>query len=262
MAKSPKTTSGETRPDGRAYDQLRPIQIQIGYQTAAEGSALIEQGQTRVLCTASVEHSQPPHLRGTPRGWVTAEYGMLPRANPKRRALRESVTGRRKGRTFEIERMIGRALRSVTDLTAIGPRTLYVDCDVLQADGGTRTASVIGGFLALADAFQKGVQKGQFASMPIHAYVAGISVGLIRRRGVRAPHLDMTFEEDTAALVDMNVVWTSNGRLAEVGVAGEEETFAEEELSELLALSKSGAETIFEIQRRLLPLDFPSSQPA
>lgn len=253
MSKPTRDESKGIRSDGRANDQLRPINIHLGYLDSAEGSALIEQGRTRVLCTASLEHSQPPHLKGTDQGWVTAEYGMLPRANPKRRAMRESVTGRRKGRTFEIERMIGRALRSVTDLKSIGPRTIYVDCDVLQADGGTRTASIIGGFMALAQAFQKGLGAGTYKKMPLRAYVAAVSVGLIPDLGAR---MDMTFEEDSKAAVDMNVVWTSDGKLAEVDAAGEGYAFAESELTELLALSRSGADSLFKIERSILPIDF------
>lgn len=249
-------TQTKARLDGRADNQLRPIRIHMGYQDAGEGSVLIEQGRTRVLCTASVEHSQPPHLKGTDRGWVTAEYGMLPRANPHRRAPRESVTGHRKGRTFEIERMIGRALRSVTDLKSIGPRTVHVDCDVLQADGGTRTASIIGGFMALGQAFQRGLGTGQFKRLPIRAYVASVSVGMVQ--GAHRPFVDLTFEEDSKALVDMNVVWTSEGRLAEVDAVGEGCSFGESELSDLLALSKTGANTLFDLERSLLPLDFPA----
>ena len=235
---------------------MRPIKIQMRYQDAGEGSVLIEQGRTRVLCTASVEYSQPPHLKGTDRGWVTAEYGMLPRANPHRRAHRESVTGHRKGRTYEIERMIGRALRSVTDLKKIGSKTVYVDCDVLQADGGTRTASIVGGFMALAQAFQKGVENGTFKQLPIRAYVAAVSVGIVNSGG--RPQIDLTFEEDSKASVDMNVVWTSDGRLAEVAAAGEGYAFDETELTDLLALSKTGAESLFALERSLLPLNFPS----
>ena len=244
----------ESRADGRTFEEMRPVKIQMDYQQAGEGSVLIEQGLTRILCTASVEHAQPPHLKGTAGGWVTAEYCMLPRANPRRRALRESVTGRRKGRTFEIERMIGKALRSVTNLKSIGPRTVYVDCDVLQADGGTRTASIVGGFMALALAFQKGLGKGEFKTMPLRAYLAAVSVGIVRGRRL----LDLTFDEDSKASVDMNVVWTSEGRLAEVDAGGEEYTFDEPELSELMALSKTGATRLFEIERSLLPLQFPA----
>jgi len=249
----------QMRTDGRACDEMRPIQIHLGYQDAGEGSVLIEQGRTRVLCTASVEHTQPPHLKGTDRGWVTAEYGMLPRANPHRRAPREAVTGYRKGRTYEIERMIGRALRSVTDLKAVGPRTVHVDCDVLQADGGTRTASIIGGFMALAQAFQRGRASGVFKRLPVRAYVAAVSVGLSGRGAMpRRPMIDLTFEEDSKAEVDMNVVWTSEGRLAEVDAAGEGCAFDEPDLAQLLALSKTGAAALFALERKLLPLEFPS----
>ena len=229
------------------------MQIHMGYQKAGEGSVLIEQGETRVLCTASVEHSQPPHLKGTDKGWVTAEYSMLPRANPHRRAMREVVTGHRKGRTFEIERLIGRALRSVVDLKSIGPRTLYVDCDVLQADGGTRTASVVGGFMALAQAFQKGTSAGDFKKMPLRAYVAAVSVGIVGDQQM----VDLTFAEDSKAMVDMNVVWTSDGKLAEVDAAGEGHAFTEADLAALVALSKSATSRVFDLERTLLPLEFP-----
>lgn len=244
------TTDNNSRPDGRAPGDIRPIRVQVGYQQAGEGSVFIEQGNTRVLCTASVEYGQPPHLKGTDQGWVTAEYSMLPRANPQRRAMREAVTGRRKGRTFEIERMIGRALRSVVDLKAVGTRTVYIDCDVLQADGGTRVASIIGGFLAMAQAFQRGMQKNDFKRMPIRALLAAVSVGVVDGRVIA----DLSYHEDSRASVDMNVVWTSEGRLAEVDASGESHTFTETELSEMLAMSKQAAERVFEIQRAALPM--------
>ncbi len=242
------------RLDGRAADEIRPIQVHLGFLKAGEGSVLIEQGQTKVICAASVEHSQPPHLKGSDQGWVTAEYSMLPRANPFRRAMRESVTGHRKGRTFEIERMIGRALRSVVDLKAIGPRTIYIDCDVIQADGGTRTASILGGFLAMALACQRGLQRGDFKRPPLRAYLAAVSVGLVGGRCL----LDLTFEEDSKAQVDANVVWDSTGRLAEVDALGEGQTFSEADLQEMLAMSRAGVESIFSHERSILPLTFPS----
>lgn len=247
-------TVKKQRSDGRAPGELRPIQLHVGYQDAGEGSVLIEQGKTRILCTASVEHAQPPHLKGSDKGWITAEYGMLPRANPHRRAMRESVTGHRKGRTFEIERMIGRALRTAADLKSIGPRTIYVDCDVLRADGSTRTASVVGGFLALAQAFQRGVATGQFKKMPLRAYVAAVSVGLVDGK----PMIDLSYDEDSKAQVDMNVVWTSEGKLADIEAAGEGHSFEESELSEMLALSRAAVEKVFELQKQSLPIEFPS----
>lgn len=246
------TQATDARADGRAADQLRPIQIRVGYQDAGEGSVLIEQGRTRVICTASVEHSQPPHLKGSAQGWVTAEYSMLPRANIRKRAPREAVTGHRKGRTYEIERMIGRALRSVTDLKAIGPRTLYVDCDVLQADGGTRTASIIGAFLAMAQAFSRGLEKGDFKRMPARAYVAAVSLGVVSGRAIA----DLTYDEDSQAAVDMNVVWSSDGRLVEVQALGEGKTFSESELQELMSMSRAAADKIFALERSVLPLNF------
>ncbi len=249
------TNSGLTsRPDGRADDQLRPIQLHVGYQDAGEGSVLIEQGRTRVVCTASVEPTQPPHLKGSSQGWVTAEYSMLPRANIRKRAMREAVTGHRKGRTFEIERMIGRALRAVTDLKAIGPRTIYIDCDVLQADGGTRTASIIGAYLALAQACTRGVVKGDFKRLPVRSYVAAVSCGIVHGR----PLIDLTYDEDSAASVDMNVICSSDGRLIEIQAAGEGCTFGDDDLMSLLEMSRRAAGTVFDLQRAALPIQFPA----
>lgn len=234
--------------------QLRDVSITRGYLKYAEGSALIEMGDTRVLCAASVEEGVPAWLKGAQQGWVTAEYSLLPRST-HHRSMREAARGRIGGRTYEIQRFIGRALRSVVDLKALGERTLWIDCDVLQADGGTRTAAVTGGFVALADALEYLVAQNLIQQLPLLDYVAAISAGLFN--GV--PMLDLSFEEDAAADVDMNVVMTGQQKLVEIQGTAEGKTFTKKELDALLEMVSSGIEELIQKQKEALgsPLDFP-----
>jgi len=235
------------RADHRAADQLRPVRIQTGYLLTAEGSALIEAGNTRVLCAATIDDNVPQWLRGSGRGWVTAEYAMLPRATAER-SQREVNRGRPSGRTHEIQRLIGRSLRAVVDLNALGERSVIVDCDVLQADGGTRTAAITGAYVALAVAVRKLVQFGQLARSPLLDAVAAASVGIV----AGMPMLDLAYDEDSQAEVDMNVVLTGSGKFVEVQATAERTPFGDERLVELLALAKKGAAELLEIQRRAL----------
>lgn len=229
------------RPDGRAYDALRPVRIKVGVAKFAEGSAYIEYGDTQVLCTASVEERVPRHLEGTEQGWVTAEYAMLPRATPERSA-RESLQGRPGGRTFEIQRLVGRALRGAIDLKALGPRSVIIDCDVLQADGGTRTAAVTGGWVALAHALR------HFATTPVKRHIAAVSAGIVQGERV----LDLSYAEDSVADADMNVVATDEGRFVEVQGTAEHVTFTKEDLDALLALALAGIAKLVEAQKEAL----------
>jgi ribonuclease PH len=224
---------------------MRPVEIQTGYLLTAEGSALIEVGSTRVLCAASVEQTVPQFLRGSGKGWVTAEYAMLPRATVSR-SPRESV--RPSGRTQEIQRLIGRSLRSVVDLAALGERTIILDCDVLQADGGTRTAAITGAFVALSISVQQLVQFGILRSSPIRDSVAAVSVGIIAGE----PMIDLAYEEDSRAEVDMNVVMTGAGRFVEVQATAEQKSFDDVQLGELLALARRGAAGLVKVQREAL----------
>jgi ribonuclease PH len=235
------------RTDGRHKDALRPLSIQVGYLTFAEGSALIKLGNTSVLCAVSVEDRQPPFLRGTNQGWVTAEYAMLPRATAQR-TQRESVAGRIGGRTHEIQRLIGRSLRAVVDLQALGERTFTVDCDVLQADGGTRTASITGAYVALVQAMQKLVENGTYCSLPVKFPVAATSVGIVD--GVSM--LDLAYEEDSRADVDFNVVMTGEGKYVEIQGTAEHGAFTREEMNRLLDLADKGIRDSFEAQRSTL----------
>lgn len=222
----------KNRPSGRAPDQLREIRITRNFTRHAEGSVLVEFGDTRVLCTASVEETVPQFLRNTGRGWVTAEYGMLPRATHTR-SRREAATGKQGGRTLEIQRLIGRALRAVVDLKALGERTITLDCDVLQADGGTRTASITGGYVALVDAVNKLVRKGVLRESPIHGQVAAVSVGIWS--GV--PVVDLDYAEDSDAETDMNVVMNNGGGFIEVQGTAEGHAFRRNELDDMLNLA-------------------------
>jgi ribonuclease PH len=233
------------RSDGRKPDQLRPVRIETGYLVTAEGSALIEVGSTRVLCAASVEQTVPPFLRGSGRGWVTAEYSMLPRATTTR-TPRENL--RPSGRTQEIQRLIGRSLRSVVDLGALGERTIILDCDVLQADGGTRTAAITGAFVALSIAVRQLAAFGALRSSPIRDHVAAVSVGMVKGE----PLLDLAYEEDSRAEVDMNVVMTGGGRYVELQATGEQNTFDDPQLASLLALARRGVAELVEVQRKAL----------
>jgi ribonuclease PH len=224
---------------------MRPVEIQTGYLLTAEGSALIEVGSTRVLCAASVEQTVPQFLRGSGKGWVTAEYAMLPRATVSR-SPRETV--RPSGRTQEIQRLIGRSLRSVVDLAALGERTIILDCDVLQADGGTRTAAITGAFVALSISVQQLVHFGVLRSSPIRDSVAAVSVGIIGGE----PMIDLAYEEDSRAEVDMNVVMTGAGRFVEVQATAEQKSFDDSQLGVLLALARRGVGGLIQIQREAL----------
>ncbi len=234
------------RHDGRALDQLREIRFQRGWTRHAEGSCLVEFGATRVLCTASIEEGVPGFLRGKGQGWVTAEYGMLPRATHTRGA-REAAKGRQSGRTLEIQRLIGRSLRAALDLSALGERTVTIDCDVLQADGGTRTASVTGAYLALADACAALSARRGIAS-PLHGQVAAVSVGIVEGR----PVLDLDYIEDSAAETDMNVVMNSGGGFIEVQGTAEGHAMRRDEVDSLLSLATAGTARLFELQRQAL----------
>jgi len=235
------------RNDKRTNDQLRPVTIQLNPNKYAEGSVWIEMGETKVLCTATVDEKVPPFMKGQGKGWVTAEYSMLPRATQSRNQ-REAAKGKLTGRTMEIQRLIGRALRSVVDLTALGERTITLDCDVIQADGGTRTTSITGSFLALALAVHKLSGHHAFPKYPITDYLASVSVGVIGEQ----PMLDLNYEEDSKAKVDMNVVMTGTGKFVEIQGTGEEAPFSRQELDALLGLSESGIRTLIEKQREAL----------
>jgi ribonuclease PH len=232
------------RPSGRASDELRPIRFTRRYTKHAEGSVLVEFGDTRVLCTASVEEMVPRFLKGTGRGWVTAEYGMLPRSTGERMG-REAAQGRQGGRTQEIQRLVGRSLRAVVNLEAVGERRVVVDCDVLQADGGTRTASISGGYVALVDAVNLLLEKGRLKASPIHGMVAAVSVGIYQ--GV--PVLDLDYAEDCSAETDMNVVMNDAQAFVEVQGTAEGHAFRMDELMSMLELAKAGIAQIQEQQR-------------
>jgi ribonuclease PH len=232
------------RPSGRAPGELRALEFVRGYTVHAEGSVLVAFGSTRVLCTASVEDGVPSFLRGSGQGWVTAEYGMLPRSTHTRSA-REAARGKQSGRTQEIQRLIGRALRAVVDLKALGERTVTIDCDVLQADGGTRTASITGGFVALADAVDTLIKKRLISANPLHGQVAAVSVGIYR--GV--PILDLDYAEDSNAETDMNVVMNSGGAFVEVQGTAEGHAFRRHELDQLLDLAAQGIARLHEAQQ-------------
>jgi ribonuclease PH len=232
------------RSGGRSADQLRPVRITRGFTIHAEGSVLIEFGQTRVLCTASVEDKVPPHKRGSGEGWVTAEYGMLPRATHTR-SDREAARGKQSGRTQEIQRLIGRSMRGVFDLKALGERTIHLDCDVLQADGGTRTAAITGAYVAAMDAVGKLLVAGKLAKTPIIGEVAAVSVGIV----AGTPLLDLEYVEDVACDTDMNVVMTGLGHYVEVQGTAEGAAFSRKEMDELLRLAEQGIAELVQLQR-------------
>ncbi|WP_181349753.1 ribonuclease PH [Thalassobacillus sp. CUG 92003] len=236
------------RVDERDSNQLRPIKIETNYIKHPEGSVLISVGDTKVICNASVEDRVPPFLRGQNKGWITAEYAMLPRATEQRN-IRESSKGKVGGRTMEIQRLIGRALRSVVDLDQIGERTLWVDCDVIQADGGTRTASITGAYVAVVLAFGKLIENKTLKKMPITDYLAATSVGVLPEG---SEILDLCYEEDSQAQVDMNVVMTGNGEFVELQGTGEEATFSNVQLQNMLSLAHEGIEDIFKQQQSVL----------
>jgi ribonuclease PH len=231
------------RPSGRAADELRAIRFTRQFTKHAEGSVLVEFGSTRVLCTASVEEVVPGFLRGKNQGWVTAEYGMLPRATHTR-SPREAAKGKQSGRTQEIQRLIGRSLRAITNLAALGERTITLDCDVLQADGGTRTAAITGSYVALADACDALLAKRAIASSPLHGQVAAVSVGICKG----TPVLDLDYSEDSSAETDMNVVMNNGGGFIEVQGTAEGHAFRRHELDALLNLASSGIEKLFQLQ--------------
>ncbi|PAB58539.1 ribonuclease PH [Anaeromicrobium sediminis] len=236
-----------SRFDGREIDQLRSTKINKDFLLYAEGSVLIEMGNTKVICSASIEDRVPPFLKGKGTGWVTAEYSMLPRSTQTRK-IRESSRGKVEGRTQEIQRLIGRALRSVVDLDALGERTVWIDCDVMQADGGTRTASITGAFVALALALHKLYEEKAINKIPLKNMVSAISVGVVNGE----PVLDLCYEEDSNAKVDMNVIMTDNGEFVEVQGTGEESPFTRSELNRLLELAEKGNRELNEIQREAL----------
>ena len=236
-----------TRSGNRAADQLRPVRITRGFTIHAEGSVLIEFGQTRVLCTASVEEKVPPHKRGSGEGWVTAEYGMLPRATHTR-SDREAARGKQSGRTQEIQRLIGRSMRAVFDLAALGERTIHLDCDVLQADGGTRTAAITGAFVAAHDAVAGLMQRSLLAHSPIRDFVAAVSVGVVEG----TPLLDLEYVEDSACGTDMNVVMTGTGGFVEVQGTAEGAAFSHAEMAALLTLADKGIRELVTAQKQAL----------
>ena len=249
-----------TRPDGRTADQLRPISFQRDFTEMSAGSVLVTFGKTRVLCTASVDEDVPRWMKGSGKGWVTAEYSMLPGSSPER-VDREAAKGKQSGRTVEIQRLIGRSLRAAIDMRALGERQIVVDCDVLQADGGTRTASICGGFLALHDAVTRLVQNGAIDANPLHSYCAAISVGICGGQ----PVLDLPYVEDSTAEVDMNVVMLrpangGEGKFVEVQGTAEGMAFSRGELDSLLMLADSGLQRIFDLQAGLLS-EAPSPRP-
>ena len=233
------------RIDGRAADEMRKVKVTLGFTKFAEGSCLIEVGDTVVLCNASVEEKVPPHVKNG--GWVTAEYSMLPRAN-RESSKRDVSKLKLSGRSAEIQRLIGRSLRSAVDMEALGERTITIDCDVLQGDGGTRTASVTGGFIALALACRKLMEQGKIEKMPLHTYVSGISAGIVRNEAL----LDLCYEEDSKAMVDMNCVMTAEGDIIELQGTGEGRPFTAEEQRKLLALCRKGNALLTQMQRRCL----------
>lgn len=246
-----RTPGTNLRIDGRGPDQMRPVKMIADFISVAEGSVLIELGKTRVICTATVDDGVPQFLKGSGKGWVTSEYGMLPRATEER-TPREAARGKQSGRTQEIQRLIGRSLRAVTDQEALGERTVWLDCDVIQADGGTRTAAITGGFVALALAFERMVAAGMLKSSPLIDTVAATSVGIVDDRAL----LDLAYEEDSRAEVDMNVVMTGSGHFVEIQATAEGRPFSGSEMQDLLALAAAGIRRLTDEQRAVLPVKF------
>ena len=240
-------SESQARTDGRRADELREVRITPGFMPYAEGSALIELGRTRVVCTATLEDRVPPFRRNTGQGWLTAEYSMLPRAT-QQRTQRETGRGGPTGRTHEIQRLIGRSLRAVTNLQRLGERTITLDCDVLQADGGTRTASITGAYVALVLACRRLVKENRLPAVPVRGEVAAVSVGLVGGAAL----LDLKYDEDSRAEVDMNVVCTGDGRFVELQGTAEGQPFSQDEMNELLALARRGLSTLFDAQRAAL----------
>jgi len=237
------------RTDGRRRDEIRPVNVTRPFIKHADGSVLMEMGDTKVICTASIEEKVPQFLRNKGQGWVTAEYAMLPRATHVR-TPREASRGKQSGRTLEIQRLVGRALRAVTDMTAMGERTIWIDCDVIQADGGTRTASITGAFIALADAFAKLKDQKIIPAIPLTDYLAAISVGKVGAQSM----VDLCYEEDSMAEVDMNLVMTGQGRMVEIQGTAERGTFGKDELDEFLALGWDGIQRLVKMQKDLVTI--------
>ncbi|MBI3096793.1 MAG: ribonuclease PH [Planctomycetes bacterium] len=244
------------RRDGRANSALRPVKLTRRFTDTAPGSVLVEMGRTRVLCTACIEEEVPKFLDGQGRGWVTAEYGMLPAAGGKRKP-REARVGRIDGRTHEIQRLVGRALRAATDLELMGERTIWLDCDVLQADGGTRTAAITGAWVALADAVRSMLLEQRIPKSPLRTAVAAVSVGIVKGQVM----LDLAYDEDSTAEVDLNLVMTGNGEIVEVQGTAEGRPFTEARLSEMLAAGKEGVATLLAAQKEALGNDNPLRKP-
>lgn len=233
--------------DGRKFDELRPVKFTRNYTKHAEGSVLVEMGETKVICTATIEDRVPPFMRNSGKGWLTAEYSMLPSSTQSRK-VRESSRGKVDGRTQEIQRLIGRALRAVVDFENIGERTIWIDCDVIQADGGTRTASITGAFVALVDAINKLQEKEGFKHFPVKNFVSAISVGIVDNQ----PVLDLCYEEDSSAIVDMNIVMTDDEEFIEVQGTGEEAPFSKSSLLELIRLGEKGNKELIDLQKNAL----------
>lgn len=238
------------RVDGRKPDEMRPVNIEIDVLKFADGSSLIEIGDTRVLCAVTLDNHSAPHLVGTGTGWVTAEYDMLPRASTQRK-MRDRVRGKIPGRSAEIQRLIGRSLRSVVPLQKLGERTFFLDCDVLQADGGTRTASITGAFVALASAMKKLVEKGKIGNVFLNDFLAATSVGIVEDR----PVMDLSYLEDSQAAVDLNVVMNGSGGLIELQGTAEEKDFTRSDLSDMLDLAEKGINELIEIQKKILEIE-------
>jgi ribonuclease PH len=235
------------RSDNRELDQLRPVKITPDFITTAEGSALIEVGNTRVICTASVEESVPGFMRNSGKGWISSEYGMLPRSTLTR-SVRDVTKGRASGRTHEIQRLIGRSMRAVVDLNRLGERTIWIDCDVIQADGGTRTASITGAFVALGLALEKLVDAGTLTSAPLRDFVAAVSVGIVDGEVM----LDLCYEEDSRADVDMNFVMTAGHKIVEIQATAEHSVFDEKQLAQMMTFARSGVDSLIAKQQTVL----------
>lgn len=235
------------RPSGRVHDEMRPVSLELGFSPYAEGSCLVKFGNTHVLCTATTEEKVPPFLRDAGTGWITAEYGMLPRATHQR-MMREAANGKQSGRTLEIQRLIGRCLRAVTDLQLMGERQIRVDCDVIQADGGTRTASITGAYIALHMAFKKLVDERKLSSIPLRDEVAAVSCGIYRGVSV----LDLDYIEDSGAATDANFILTGRGQIVEIQATAEQEPFDDAAFTALFALARKGTRKLVEMQREIL----------
>ena len=237
------------RSDNRKPDELRPVKIVRNFTNSVPGSVLIASGKTKILCTASVEDAVPPHVKGTGNGWVTAEYSLLPGSTHKR-SIRESSRGKVSGRTQEIQRLIGRSMRTIVNLSDFGERTIWIDCDVLEADGGTRTTAITGGYVALVDAFQWMKQRKMISRIPINDSIASVSVGIVEGTCM----LDLSYIEDSNADVDMNIVSTGNGEFVEIQGTGEQKTFSDEQLATMIKFAKNGIQELGNIQSKALDM--------